>query len=117
MYQLSDGSVDGWVWDIGSPNNAPAPPAISFDQICSEETEQRPATEPLVDEMLLATAAADALTAADASHDAAAVEGTVDMDKESAPAATEKAGSPAAAYILFGVLLIGLVLLWDRNRK
>ncbi len=37
LYQVSDGDIQGWVWGIGSPNEAPAPPAITFEEICTPE--------------------------------------------------------------------------------
>lgn len=35
--RLSNGDVDGWVWGPGSVTEAPPPPAISFDAICTGE--------------------------------------------------------------------------------
>lgn len=35
--RLSDGGVDGWSWGPGSVTSAIAPPAVSFDDICTAD--------------------------------------------------------------------------------
>lgn len=32
-----DGDIEGWVWDVGTPSEAPPPPPITFDEVCSDE--------------------------------------------------------------------------------
>ena len=38
LHKAQPGSVEGWAWGIGTPNEAPEPPLISFEEVC------RPAT-------------------------------------------------------------------------
>jgi hypothetical protein len=33
--RVVDGAVEGWVWGAGSVTEAPPPPVVSFDEICS----------------------------------------------------------------------------------
>jgi hypothetical protein len=37
-YQVAPGSVEGWSWGIGTPNQAPQPPVMSFAAICAPST-------------------------------------------------------------------------------
>jgi len=37
--RISDGDVDGWSWGPGSLTSAIEPPLLTFDEICSAETE------------------------------------------------------------------------------
>lgn len=37
-YQVAPGSVEGWSWGIGTPNQAPQPPVIAFAEICAPST-------------------------------------------------------------------------------
>jgi hypothetical protein len=39
---VADGDMEGWVWDIGAPNEAPAPPLISFEEVCDQGQEIAP---------------------------------------------------------------------------
>ena len=34
-FQVKDGMVEGWTWGPGSPQNAPQPPLLSFDEVCA----------------------------------------------------------------------------------
>ena len=48
-YQVSDGAVDGWVWGVGTVTDASEPPAITFDEICTdaEQAESETAVTPV----------------------------------------------------------------------
>ncbi len=37
LYKVTHGAVEGWAWGIGSPQDAPKPPLISFEQVCGAE--------------------------------------------------------------------------------
>ena len=37
-YRVKDGMVEGWVWGPGSPQEAPEPPPITFDDVCDDPT-------------------------------------------------------------------------------
>ncbi len=37
LYQVKPGAVEGWSWGPGSPNNAIAPPDLSFEDVCVAE--------------------------------------------------------------------------------
>jgi hypothetical protein len=37
--RLSDGDVDGWSWGPGSIASAIEPPAMSFEEICSDQAD------------------------------------------------------------------------------
>lgn len=37
-YEVTPGSVEGWSWGIGTPNRAPQPPLISFEEVCAAPT-------------------------------------------------------------------------------
>lgn len=39
IYQVKDGAVEGWTWGPGTPQNAPEPPAFTFDEICTTPVE------------------------------------------------------------------------------
>ena len=34
LYKAQPGSVEGWSWGIGTPNEAPEPPLISHEEVC-----------------------------------------------------------------------------------
>ncbi|RMG96030.1 MAG: hypothetical protein D6706_10885 [Chloroflexi bacterium] len=38
QYRVKSGGVDGWVWGAGAPGDAPAPPALTFADVCLLET-------------------------------------------------------------------------------
>ena len=56
IYQLRDGAVDGWVWGLGSIDQAKPPPVLSFNEICVNEnrasptatTTPRPTSTPMI---------------------------------------------------------------------
>lgn len=35
VYQVKNGAVEGWTWGPGTPQDAPEPPAVTFDDICA----------------------------------------------------------------------------------
>lgn len=35
IYQVKNGAVEGWTWGPGTPQDAPEPPAVTFDEICA----------------------------------------------------------------------------------
>ena len=35
IYQVKNGAVEGWTWGPGTPQDAPEPPAVTFDDICA----------------------------------------------------------------------------------
>lgn len=35
LSRVADGAVEGWVWGAGSVTEAPPPPVVSFDEVCS----------------------------------------------------------------------------------
>ena len=45
-YQVSDRAVEGWSWGPGSVDDATAPPAITFAEVCTEEAPASAATPP-----------------------------------------------------------------------
>ena len=46
-YEVAPGSVEGWSWGIGTPNRAPQPPLISFEEVCEKSSAMPPtATSP-----------------------------------------------------------------------
>jgi hypothetical protein len=48
-YRVAPGAVEGWTWGIGTPNDAPQPPPVTFDEICSPATPtQAPTATPTV---------------------------------------------------------------------
>lgn len=50
-WEVTDRSVDGWVWGEGDPSGGERPPATSFDEICiPEPTAAPPATSTQVPE-------------------------------------------------------------------
>jgi hypothetical protein len=38
IYKAQPGTVEGWVWDIGTPQDAPQPPVVSFEEVCRAPT-------------------------------------------------------------------------------
>jgi len=38
LYKVEHGAVEGWVWGIGTPTDAPQPPAIAFEKVCVPPT-------------------------------------------------------------------------------
>jgi len=56
IYQLRDGAVDGWVWGLGSIDQAKPPPALPINEICVDEnrasptatTTPRPTSTPMI---------------------------------------------------------------------
>jgi hypothetical protein len=44
LYKAQPGAVEGWVWGIGTPNEAPEPPLISFEEVCRAPTATPPPT-------------------------------------------------------------------------
>lgn len=36
QYKVSDGSMEGWVWGLGSVTEASPPPSLSFTDVCSD---------------------------------------------------------------------------------
>lgn len=42
IYKLQDGAIDGWVWGLGSVDQAKPPPAIPFNEICIDENAASP---------------------------------------------------------------------------
>ena len=36
-YQVGDGAVEGWSWGSSSPDEAPEPPLLTFDEVCAEQ--------------------------------------------------------------------------------
>ena len=46
-YEVAPGRVEGWSWGIGTPNRAPQPPLISFEEVCEMSSAMPPtATSP-----------------------------------------------------------------------
>jgi len=45
-YQVQPGGVEGWSWGIGTPNRAPQPPLISFEEVCPTSSAAAPTATP-----------------------------------------------------------------------
>ena len=45
-YEVAPGSVEGWSWGIGTPNRAPQPPLISFEEVCQTSSAMPPTATP-----------------------------------------------------------------------
>lgn len=117
MYQLSHGSVDGWVWDVGSPSDAPAPPVISFEEICVADTAQGSGPELLVQPVPSSLPPNATPIDVDGAVDVTTAESN--SNKNAEPLVPDKTPQEdlTFSYILFGVLLVVLVAIWARSRK
>ncbi len=62
LYRVSDGAVEGWVWGLGSVTQAPPPPDVSFDEVCSDESAVVAANDPSITSTAPPTEAADRST-------------------------------------------------------
>lgn len=45
-YEVAPGGVEGWSWGIGTPNRAPQPPLISFEEVCQTSSATPPTATP-----------------------------------------------------------------------
>jgi len=45
-YEVTPGGVEGWSWGIGTPNRAPQPPLISFEEVCQTSSAPPPTATP-----------------------------------------------------------------------
>lgn len=103
VYPVRDGAVEGWVWGIGSPNEATAPPTFTFDQICSPES---PAAQPAGPQ---AGSAASA-TASEQPGTAGETAGMVtSADTEQQGAGQQASADRATGPILFALALFVLL--------
>jgi len=97
---VGDGDIEGWVWGIGTPNEAPRPPQISFEDVCGAGP---PGNE--MNGVLSETADMTAVAGNEAGSDE-----TVRSSVESGETATEDNAAqtsgdaqPAAAWYFYGV--------------
>lgn len=100
IYQVKNGAVEGWTWGPGTPQNAPEPPALTFDEICAA-----PAEEP-----------------AAISQEAVPEPTTAAAPIETIPVSTSQPVSSSSVqwlgYSLLGLIVVGLGgLLLVRGRK
>jgi hypothetical protein len=113
IYQVSHGDIEGWVWGLGSPSEAPSPPEITFEEVCTAETAVVEVAQPPAS--ALATGEADA-TVSDSESDPA---NPVDAPLAGSPSANGDQTASAArwpVYALGGVLFIGIGLAMVRRR-
>ena len=112
LAEIEDGDVEGWVWGAGNTSAAPAPPALSFEEICeapagaaqtspTAPTSAQPGAPPSVEATPPALGATPSPTAA-----------PVVSPAEAAP----PTGIPPS-YALFGVIVAALLglLWWQRH--
>jgi hypothetical protein len=126
LYKVKDGAVEGWVWGIGTPTDAPQPPAVTFEEICiplsptPKPTDTPPSTATLLPTatqppQVEATPTASLTPAPAATATATPVPAT--PTPEPAPQATQ--GTGWGSYAAFGgiaviLAVIGLVVLKKR---
>jgi len=117
IYPVTDGAIDGWVWGIGSPNEAPAPPAITFDQICMPES---PAAQP-VEQPPASAASGQSLGASntpDETTGLAATGGAEGREVGHQGPGEQSTGKRPFAFALFALLAAaGALLLRNRVRR
>jgi hypothetical protein len=46
VYQVQDGTIEGWSWGPGAVTQAIEPPHISFEEVCSARNENEPRLSP-----------------------------------------------------------------------
>lgn len=106
MVQVTDGTIQGWVWGAGSSGEAPEPPPITLDEICAlpEATVTSAAAN-------ITLPAATALAAAQATATNAAALAT-----PATRAVTSGTTSPWP-YVIFLGLLLGLGAMFFITRR
>lgn len=108
MVQVTDGTVQGWVWGSGSSEEALEPPLITLDEICAVPT-ATPSAAPVMATVPPATVLAQAQATATA---AAALFTPTPISLPSAANATTP-----WTYLGFVALLLGLVGVFIFTRK
>lgn len=94
IYQVKNGAVDGWTWGPGTPQDAPEPPAVTFDEICATPAEVTAAPTGMSEEVAAAPTAVPA------------------------PESTPTGRGQWLGYVLLGLIMVGLGgLLRARGRK
>lgn len=113
--QVTDGSVNGWVWGEGDPGGGQQPPATSFSEICAAEAPAAGTTEePSPETQAAATPSS--------SEPAAAVDGQASQPMPTATPTATPAGTSGqlctASYIpLFAVFVAVAGIIAGRNRR
>ncbi len=99
IYQVKNGAVEGWTWGPGTPQDAPEPPAVTFDEICAA-----PVVVPTeVSEAIVATTA---------------VEPTIVATAVPAPQPAASGPTQWLGYAFLGLIVVGLGgLLLVKGRK
>lgn len=120
-YEVLPGTVDGWRWGAGTSGDAPEPPTISFDQICTTATETPRATP---------TASSDdtfrvmpSVTSAPPRRQPAASRATptnaptFTPERSATPMVTTTPQNLPTEYVLFGLLVVLLIggMLWTQR--
>jgi hypothetical protein len=103
MVQVTEGTIQGWVWGAGSSGEAPEPPPITLDEICA-------VPEPTVTGIAATLPPATALAVAEATATTAAALAT--------PTAAPTSGTTSPwPYVVFLGLLLGLGMAFFVTRK
>lgn len=105
MVQVTDGTIQGWVWGAGSSGEAPEPPPITLDEICAlPEATMTPIAATLPPATALAVAQATATIAAAQTTPITGI-------------ATSSTTSPWPYVIFIGLVLgLGAIFLLTRKR-
>jgi hypothetical protein len=116
VYPVKHGDIEGWVWDVGSPNEAPPPPSLSFEQICSSEASGAFAPEPTSTEI----SSSSGQNVPEAPGEAVSVAAASGLEQQTpGPVGRDDQGDvarwlPYAIFILLAV--VGAVLLLSSRR-
>ena len=96
IYQAKNGAVDGWTWGPGTPQDAPEPPALTFDEICAAPATVNQETAP----------------------EPTAVTAPIETPPTSTPEPAFANSGQWLGYILLGLIVVGLGgLLLTRGRR
>ncbi len=121
-WQITDGSVDGWVWGQGDPGGGEKPPATSFDEICRVEPTNTPLATPShrPTRKPQATASNVSSRATSArSTPAATPPRTRPADSTATPAgaASPSQGTSGINYVVFAAIVLALAVLIVRQLR
>lgn len=127
MHKVQPGTVEGWVWGLGSPAEAPEPPQVSFDEICRPAMPATPTPPPTDTPRPTATAeptrtSEPTATAEPPVAPQATATWTQPVSKAPSPSPTrapDGRGTPARSYFVFGgialvLAVVAALVLWRR---
>jgi hypothetical protein len=123
LYRIQPGAVDGWVWGIGTPSQAPEPPPVTFADICQPPTPTPTNTAPPTPSPIPATATSQATSDAPSptptatrATPTAPPTATASPTIPPTPAAR---GSGSGSYVAFGGIALALILIaaWTLRRR